>query len=150
MSKKVDAIVAVALEKSGALTEAIPQNRGAHRTNAERVAMVCKDLVCARPVQEPRTPLVTEMGRIRFGKFPAEQSLLNRYGALLRIWREAYHGIIDVSAPKPPSTGGMLAIADEDLAALDHGTRSRVTHQRLCKICSMQLRASLVLQCVTV
>ena len=127
MSKKADAIVAAALEKSGALMEAIPQNRRAHRTNAERIIAVCKDLVCARPMQEPRTPLVTETGRIRFGKFPAEQSLLNRHGALLRVWREAYHSIIDVSAPKPPSKGSMLAIADEDLAALDHGTRSRVT-----------------------
>lgn len=127
MSRKTDAIVADALEKSKVLTEAIPQVRGAHRTNAERIVSICKDLVCARPVQEPRTPLVTETGRIRFGKFPAEQSLLNRYGALLRIWRDAYRGIVDVSAPKPPGGGNPLAIADEDLAALDHGTRSRIT-----------------------
>ncbi len=127
MSRKTDAIVADALEKSKVLTEAIPQGRGAHRTNAERIVAVCKDLVCARPVQEPRTPLVTETGRIRFGKFPAEQSLLNRYGALLRIWRDAYRGIVDVSVPKPPGGGNPLAIADEDLAALDHGTKSRIT-----------------------
>lgn len=127
MSRKTDAIVADALEKSRVLTEAIPQGRGAHRTNADRIVAVCKDLVCARPVQEPRTPLVTETGRIRFGKFPAEQSLLNRYGALLRIWRDAYRGIVDVSAPKPPGGGNALAIADEDLAALDYGTRSRIT-----------------------
>ena len=127
MSRKTDAIVADAMEKSKVLTEAIPHGRGAHRTNAERIVAVCKDLVCARPVQEPCTPLVTGTGRIRFGKFPAEQSLLNRYGALLRIWRDAYRGIVDVSAPKPPGGGNALAIADEDLAALDYGTRSRIT-----------------------
>lgn len=128
MSRKTQAIVADALEKSKLLTEAIPQGRRAHRTNAERIVQVCKELVCARPVQEPRTPIVTERGLILFhGKFPAEQSLLNRYGALLRIWRDAYRGIVDVSAPKPQGGGNPLAIADEDLAPLDYGTKSRIT-----------------------
>lgn len=124
--KRIESIVADAQEKSAALISALPVGRIKHRKNAERVVAVCGDLVSAKPVREPRTPLVTELGQSRYGDFPSEQSLLNRYAAILRVWREAFRQVVDISAPTPAKGANAWAIAQEDLAPLDHGTKSRI------------------------
>jgi hypothetical protein len=83
-------------------------------------------MVRARPAQDPVTPRITEIGAIRYGKFPVEQSLLNRYREFLRIWREAFQKVVSVSAPVPTSKGDMMAIGNEELACLDYGTKARL------------------------
>ena len=130
MSKKTEAVVAEAMARSKEIFDAIPENKIADRVNSERIIEVCKALVNAKPSVEPRTPAVSERGKILYGKFPAEQSLLNRYGHLLRIWREAFAKLVNASAPTTKDTSQSLFPDDDELAALDHGTRARVMMMR--------------------
>ena len=80
MTKKVELVVGAAMERSKTLVGAILEARKGHRTNAQRVIDICKDLVMTKPAQEPLAPRISEIGGIRYGRFPATQSLLNRYG----------------------------------------------------------------------
>ncbi|HEY8064563.1 MAG TPA: hypothetical protein VIF40_07520 [Methylosinus sp.] len=107
MNKKVDNIVREAEARSRDLIGEIDESRGAHRANAELVVAVCKELLTARPVQEPSAIRVAEAGAVRYPSFPAKQSLKNRYRDLLRIWRGAYEAIVSVTAPKA------LKVSDE-------------------------------------
>lgn len=124
---RIEQIVSEAIERSAALIEILPAGQRTHRTNAERVVLICKEFILTKPAQEPLAPHVSEAGGIRYGKFPATQSLLNRYRELLRIWREAFRKVVDVSAPAPKKhSEGLLEIAAEDLASLDSGTKGRI------------------------
>lgn len=80
----------------------------------------------AKPSQEPLTPVVAERGAVLYGKFPAGQSLLNRYGAILRVWRGAYRSIVDLSAPVPAKAANGMAMLEEDLVGLDSGAKARM------------------------
>lgn len=119
-------VVEEAETRSAAWIEAIAAGRVRHRSNAGRIVLVCKDLLAARPVRNPLSPVVAEVGKLRYPDFPADQSLLNRYGPLLSIWRDAFRQIIDVSAPAPPKLGDRWSLDEADIQALDHGTRGRV------------------------
>lgn len=126
MSKRVDAVVGAAIQQSKVLLDAVPRDRETYRVNAERIIAVCKELVTTKPAQEPLTPVIAERGAVLFGKFPAGQSLLNRYGGILRIWRGAYRSIVDLSAPVPTKAATGMVILEEDLAGLDNGGKARM------------------------
>jgi len=126
MTRKADAIIAEARQKSTALIDAIPERQERRRATADRIIDVCAQLLSAKPVQEPTAPRVSEEGGVRCPNFPAPQTLLNHYRELLRIWRDAYRKVLDLSAPRPNGRSGALAIADADLAPLDSGTKVRV------------------------
>lgn len=127
MTKRTDGIVAEALAKSKALVAGIPENRPTHRAQAERIVAVCEALVRARPAVDPRTPNVSDRGKTLYADFPAPQSLLNRHGHLLRIWRDAYNKLIAASAPRAVDSGDPWTVQDDEMAALDHGTRAKIT-----------------------
>lgn len=126
MTRKADAVIAEARDRSTALINAIPNRHEKRRGTAVRVVEVCTGLLSARPVQEPLAPRVSEEGALRFPGFPAPQTLLNHYRGLLRLWRDAYRKLLDLSAPRPKGQGPALAIADADLASLDPGVKVRI------------------------
>ena len=126
MNKKVAALVAAAVEQSHAITDSIPSSRLLQRANAERIIAICTDLVSSGPARDPVSPVVAELGQIRYGKFPASQTLLNHYPKLMRIWRQTFQQIVNAAAPTPTKPGSALSIADEELQALDSGTKARV------------------------
>lgn len=126
MRKRVEGVVDAAMERSRELLDALPENRRTHRVNAERIVAVCKELVTTKPPQEPVAPLVAERGAVLYGKFPAAQSLLNRYRDLLRVWREAYTSIVDLTVPIPAKAADSMALLEQDLSGLDSGTKARM------------------------
>lgn len=126
MSKKIAAIVAAAIEESHATIGSVPASKLLQRANAERIMSICTDLVTSWPARDPVSPVVAELGQIRYGKFPAPQTLLNHYPKLLRVWRQAFQQIVNAAAPVPTKPGQALAIADEDLQVPDSGTKARV------------------------
>ena len=126
MNKKLSAIVDDAMARSTLLIEAIPASKVLQRANSERIAGLCKELVSTRPACDPVTPRVCELGEARYSRFPKPQTLLNAYGPLLRIWREAFQKLVSASAPMPVKGGNGLALSEADLNGLDFGTKARV------------------------
>jgi hypothetical protein len=125
-NKKSVSIVEDAEKASLKLLDQVSISRIAYRKNAEHLIALCRELVTARPIQEPVAPRVAEIGQIRYPKFPASQSLLNRYGSFLRIWRKAFYEIASVTAPKQRHLAEKPMIDEEDLARMPAGTRANV------------------------
>ena len=126
MNKKLSAIVDDAMARSAMLIQAIPASKVLQRANSERIAGLCKELVSTRPACDPVTPRVCELGDARYPRFPKSQTLLNAYGPLLRVWREAFQKLVSASAPMPVKGGNGLALSEADLNGLDFGTKARV------------------------
>ena len=123
---RVEARVEDAARKAAELVAEFSDGQARTRSNFERISDVCRELVSAKPIQEPTAPRVAELGQIKFGKFPAEQTLHNAYRPMLRIWREAYLNLLDVAAPKVTPGGDPLELSHEERASLDIATRFRV------------------------
>jgi len=126
MNRKLAAIVDDATARSTMLIQAIPVSNVLKRANSERIAELCKELVSARPACDPVTPRVCELGEARYTRFRKPQTLLNAYGPLLKIWREAFQKLVSASAPMPVKGGNGLALSEADLRSLDFGTKARV------------------------
>jgi hypothetical protein len=124
--KRSAGILVEAERASANVLNGIPIARTVHRVNTERVIVLCRELVTARPIQEPLAPRVAEIGKIRYPKFPAAQSLLNRYSLILRIWRKAFYDIASVTAVKPRASGELPMMVEAAVAGLDSGGRANV------------------------
>jgi hypothetical protein len=125
MSRREQEIIAHAEKASARLVDMIPMFRTVHKTNAERVVSLCREFVTSKPIREPTSPALEEVGKIRYPKFPAQQSLLNRYRELLRIWRKAFYDLVSVTAPVPRREGEAFIDA-VSLQSLDAGTRAQI------------------------
>jgi hypothetical protein len=105
-ASKSGKIVSDAKSLSDDLIRQIPEDSAKTRANAQKIVTICSEFVLAEPAVEVIAHRVSEVGRARYGQFPAEQSLLNRYAKILRVWRNAYHKIIDVRHfPRGDSSG---------------------------------------------
>ncbi|WP_052954772.1 hypothetical protein [Microvirga vignae] len=124
--KRAHQILANAKEASQKIIDDLPIHKKVQRLNAERIVAACESLITARPIQEPTSTAVEEVGKLRYPKFPATQSLLNRYAGILRIWRTAFHNIVDLTSPVPKRDSGELFIEPQSLQGLDAGTRAQI------------------------
>ncbi|WP_188583757.1 hypothetical protein [Azorhizobium oxalatiphilum] len=90
-----------AIQATIRLLEAIPEGmRGKFKRNAERIASLSKECLESRPILEPTATLISRLGRMRFGTFPAPQSILNIYSDYLRPYRFAYEKLLTANSPK--------------------------------------------------
>jgi hypothetical protein len=119
-------ILANAKEASQKIIDDLPMHKKVQRQNAERIVAACESLITARPIQEPTSTAVEEVGKLRYLKFPATQSLLNRYAGILRIWRTAFHDIVDLTSPVRKRDSGELFIEPQSLQGVDAGTRAQI------------------------
>jgi hypothetical protein len=126
MRLKLIAVIEDAMAKSTALIDAVPVNRSTYRAHAENITSICRDLLSQRPACDPSTPRICELGQVRYAGFPAQQSLLNRYAPLLRIWREAFQRMVRATASLPTNKDGGRGLDDADFAGLDAGTRGQI------------------------
>ncbi len=124
-SRREREIMERAEEDSTRLIDRIPLVRTRHRANAELIVSLCREFVTSKPIREPTSRALAEVGKIRYSKFPAPQSLLNRYRELLRIWKTAFGAMISVTAPAPKREGEAFVEA-ASLQTLDAGTRAQI------------------------
>lgn len=126
MRRKIDIEVGTAAKHAESWINSIPDSLVKRRRNAERISTICQDLVEARPTQDPTSSRVAESGGVRYGDFPKPQTLLNSYSPLLKIWRDAYQRVLDISAPIPHLPGEAPEIDDREMIEIDSGLRARI------------------------
>lgn len=126
MQRKIDIEIAAASKHSESWINSIPESLVKRRRNADRISAICQELVNARPTQDPTSSRVAEAGGVRYGDFPKPQTLLNSYRPLLKIWRDAYQRVLDISAPIPRLPGEAPEIDDRDMIEIDSGLRARI------------------------
>lgn len=100
MASRKGAVVAIADAKSDTLITACPEG-SRERANLEAIRSVCRAMVGARTPTLPTAPLVCERGALRNPEFPSVQTLYNYYRGMLKIWRIAFHEVLDVDADRP-------------------------------------------------
>ncbi|WP_147283747.1 hypothetical protein [Bosea caraganae] len=117
-------IVARAEAASEQLLELEPPGKSQRKANAERIVALCREFVQQRPSRQPTSAALAELGRIRYGRFPAEQTMLNYYRQFLAIWRKAHLELVSAQAPRPRSDGSILD--PDSLRRLDAGTKAQI------------------------
>ncbi len=125
ISRREQEIIARAEKDSARVLDMIPMVRIGHTAHAERVVKLCREFVTSKPIRKPTAAALEEVGKIRYPKFPAQQSLLNRYRELLRIWRKAFYDLVSVTAPVPRKEGESF-IDPVSLQSVDPGTRAQI------------------------
>jgi hypothetical protein len=104
-SRQIDDAVATARQEFEELFRLIPDLNSGHKKNALRVAELCELFIRSERPLNIKT--IAEEGRIRFGRFPAEQSISNRYAGYIKPFRAAFEHLMDVrelTSRRVPST----------------------------------------------
>lgn len=126
MRNKIDAEIRAAVETCEAFLSSLPAHRSKYRLNCIRIIEICRELVSARPAQEPSSTRVAESGGIRYGQFPRHQTILNYYSDFLRVWHNTYDRIVDIAAPRLKKGASTLDFSKAELSDLDSGTSGRI------------------------
>ncbi|WDZ76212.1 hypothetical protein PWG15_16650 [Ensifer adhaerens] len=110
MASRIGAIIAIADRKSESLLESLPDESRA-RSNIEGINGICRSLLQRRTPILPTAKVVSEEGRKHNPYFPLERTIYNSYQQPLRIWRKAYHDVMNIDADP--------AISVDEVAKID-------------------------------
>lgn len=118
---RIGQMILIANRKAATIIDAMPEGRA--KTNTEGINAICKALVARPTPLMPTAPIVAEEGRKHNPHFPVEQTIYNGYSQILRIWKRAYHDIMNIDAQ---SILGDADVADIDTTTLDVSTANIV------------------------
>lgn len=110
MASRIGSIIAIADMKSAAFLEALPDGSKA-KSNIAGINGICRALLQRRTPLLPTARLVSEEGRKNNPHFPLERTIFNSYGKVIRIWKKAYHDVMNIDADPP--------IAPDEVASID-------------------------------
>ncbi|NEJ82447.1 hypothetical protein GR268_38550 [Rhizobium leguminosarum] len=110
MATRIGSIIAIADRKAENLGESLPDGSRA-RSNIEGINGICRSLLQRRTPILPTAKVVSEEGRKRNPHFPLERTIYNSYQKPLRIWRKAYHDVMNIDADP--------AISADEVAKID-------------------------------
>lgn len=110
MTSRIGAIIAIADKKSEALLESLPIESRA-RSNIQGINGICRSLLQRRTPILPTAKVVSEEGRKHNPLFPLERTIYNSYHQPLRIWKKAYHDVMNIDADP--------AISVDEVAKID-------------------------------
>ncbi|MBB2811623.1 hypothetical protein G6L46_16320 [Agrobacterium rhizogenes] len=97
MATRIGAIIAIADRKAETLLESLPDQSRA-RSNIQGINGICRSLLQRRTPILPTAKVVSEEGRKHNPHFPLERTIYNSYQQPLRIWRKAYHDVMNMDA----------------------------------------------------
>lgn len=97
MASRIGAIIAIADRKSESLLESLPDESRA-RSNIQGINGICRSLLQRRTPILPTAKIVSEEGRKHNPHFPLERTIYNSYQQPLRIWKKAYHDVMNIDA----------------------------------------------------
>ncbi|MBY3273488.1 hypothetical protein HFO05_33725 [Rhizobium laguerreae] len=100
MATRIGSIIAIADRKSENLLDSLPDESRA-KSNIEAISGICRNLLQRRTPILPTAKLVSEEGRKHNPHFPLERTIYNSYQQPLRIWKKAYHDVMNIDADPP-------------------------------------------------
>ncbi|MDX8479056.1 hypothetical protein RFN28_11300 [Mesorhizobium sp. VK24D] len=100
MPSRIGSIIAIADKKSEGMLDALPDGSRA-KSNVEGINGICRRLVMRKTPLLPTAKLVAEEGRKSNPHFPLERTIFNSYSKVIRIWKKAYHDIMNIDADAP-------------------------------------------------
>lgn len=113
MPSRIGKIISTAEAKAASLHDALPDGSKA-KSNFEGINGICRALLKRQTPILPTAKLVAEEGRKNNPHFPAEQTIFNSYNKALRIWKKAYHDVMNIDAD-PPITENEIERIDTSL-----------------------------------
>ncbi len=143
MPSRIGSIIAIANKKSEGMLEALPDGRKA-KSNIEGINGICRALLMRKTPLLPTAKLVAEEGRKSNPHFPLERTIFNSYNKAIRIWKKAYHDIMNIDADAPIDATEVEKI---DTSVMDPSTGDLV--DRLKEIvCEMVQRCNVLKQII--
>lgn len=102
VASRKSAIIALAETKATAIIDGLPEG-GKARANVEAIRQICRGFVNRRTPQIPTAETVCEFGANTNPSFPRAQTIYNTqsYKQMLRVWRSAFHDILNIDAAEP-------------------------------------------------
>ncbi|NTG08834.1 hypothetical protein [Rhizobium rhizogenes] len=127
MTSRSKKILQWAQERTADLIEARRGDDPQVIENCKSIAAVCSILLDRKTPRKPTVPTIAETGGLHNPDFIAVSTIYNQYADVVRVWREAYHQIMNTTVEEGLGLEELL-VRDLDLSDLDEGTAARVQH----------------------
>lgn len=114
-------IILAAEKRVAEILDAMPTEKA--RRSAEGVNAICIALVKRRTPMMPTALVVSEEGRNQSPRFPAHQTIYNKYSKILKVWRDAYYDVVNIDGEAPLSGDDIQRI---DTTKMEVGTANIV------------------------
>lgn len=122
MASRIGSIIAIADMKAAVMLEGLPDGSKA-KSNIEGINGICRALLKRKTPLLPTARLVSEEGRKNNPHFPLERTIFNSYNKIIRIWKKAYHDVMNIDADAPITTYEVERI---DTSVMDPSTGNLV------------------------